>query len=120
MNALPNCAGGIEMEHKHREGELCEYMAQRQSGRRSPDTQTKWVVAAFSAGILAVLGYLAVADRTRIESDASRALSMSTQNDKELAVVKADTTAIRQTLTEIRADQKTLLEAVRSNRGTGR
>lgn len=78
-------------------------------GKRHLNGHTKWVVGAFSAGILSVLAFLAVMDRGRIEDDANEALRRSLSNDKEIALVLRDVTDIKEHLHSIEDAQKRIL-----------
>jgi hypothetical protein len=94
--------------------------ARSSNGRRTymqESSHTRWAVAAFTAGVLTVLGFLAVADRARIENDANRALILAIQNDKDIAIVKTDISAIRIGLADIQTNQKAMLEALQVKRG---
>jgi hypothetical protein len=80
---------------------------------RHEKSLTAWVTGAFAAGVLSVLGFLLVVDRARIEDDAERALKMATANDKAIAVMTTQLSAISVRLVGIEAKQEEILEAVK-------
>lgn len=80
---------------------------------RHEKSLTAWVTGAFAAGVITVLGFLLVVDRARIEDDASEALKKATANDKAIAVMTTQLSAITIRLSGIEAKQGEILEAVK-------
>lgn len=83
-------------------------------------SHTKWVVTAFSAGVLALLAFLAGTTHNRIVAVGSQNTMLSTENDKKIAVMQTELKNMHKTmldavtqLEEIETTQKEILSAMR-------
>lgn len=96
-------------QHERNGDEAPHYHERHRNGAGS---LAKWVTVSFAGGVLATLGFFAIADRARIAGDATQALNLAQSHDGDIKVIREQIAQVRADVAEIKTGQAAVLMAV--------